>query len=114
MSILLVDDAEIQEYNREYRGSDRPTDVLSFSQLEGEDLNPVEELFPLGDIIVSVDTAEMQAADVGHSLQDEMDLLVVHGVLHLLGHEDETPEDAADMRRREKAVLDGLANGRED
>jgi probable rRNA maturation factor len=116
ISILLVDDEEIQEFNKEYRDSDRPTDVLSFSQLEGDSI-PSEEgtgLFPLGDIIISVDTAEAQAAEVGHSLDDEMDLLVVHGVLHLLGQDDKTPETAAVMRGKEKAVLGSIDYGTTD
>ena len=108
ISIVLTDDEHIQELNREYREADRPTDVLAFSQLEGEGAEVPGERVALGDVVVSVDTAERQAADQGHALEDELDLLIIHGVLHLLGHDDETDADAADMRRREKRVLDEL------
>lgn len=108
ISIVLVDDECIRELNREYRRADRTTDVLAFSQLEGERVEPPAERVALGDVVVSVDTAERQAAEQGHPLENELDLLIIHGVLHLLGYDDETEAEALEMRRREKRVLDEL------
>jgi probable rRNA maturation factor len=107
VSILLTDDEEIHRLNRDYRGIDRPTDVLSFSQLEGMPVGAPDEAVTLGDVIISVDTAKRQARDKGHSLADELDLLTVHGMLHLLGYDDETDEQADEMREHEKAILGG-------
>lgn len=112
VSIVLTDDAEIHVLNREYRGIDRPTDVLAFSQLEGETFHQESGPVALGDIVISVETAARQATEAGHSLQDEIDLLVVHGVLHLLGYDDQTEDGAAEMRRREKAILSELEDGK--
>ena len=108
ISIVLVDDQRIQELNREYRKADRPTDVLAFSQLEGEPAKAPEDRVALGDVVVSIDTAERQAAEQRHALENELDLLIIHGVLHLLGYDDETEADAAEMRRHEKRILDEL------
>ena len=108
ISVVLTDDEHIQELNRVYRGSDRPTDVLAFSQIEGEQAKAQAERVALGDVVISVDTAERQAAEQGHALENELDLLIIHGVLHLLGYDDETEADAAEMRRHENRVLDEL------
>ncbi|HET6455065.1 MAG TPA: rRNA maturation RNase YbeY [Armatimonadota bacterium] len=108
ISIVLVDDERMQELNREYRKADRPTDVLAFSQLEGEPAKAPEDRVALGDVVVSIDTAERQAAEQGHALENELDLLIIHGVLHLLGYDDEAEADAAEMRRHEKRILDEL------
>ena len=108
ISIVLVDDERMQELNREYRKADRPTDVLAFSQLEGEPAKAPEDRVALGDVVVSIDTAERQAAEQGHALENELDLLIIHGVLHLLGYDDETEADATEMRRHEKRILDEL------
>ena len=108
ISIVLVDDERMQELNREYRKADRPTDVLAFSQLEGEPAKAPEDRVALGDVVVSIDTAERQAAEQRHALENELDLLIIHGVLHLLGYDDETEADAAEMRRHEKRILDEL------
>lgn len=106
VAVLLVGDRRIHELNRRWRGVDRPTDVLSFSQREGEggELHP--EL--LGDVVVSVPTAVRQAGAAGISLAEELDRLVLHGLLHLAGHEHEgDPRRARAMRRRRDAVLRG-------
>jgi len=106
VSVTLVGDRAIRELNRRWRGLDRPTDVLAFSQREGEGGALHPEV--LGDVVVSVETARRQARAAGHSLAAELDLLVVHGVLHLAGHEHEgDPAGARRMRRRERAVLGG-------
>jgi probable rRNA maturation factor len=104
VSLLLTDDSHIHAYNRQYRNMDKPTDVLSFSHLEeGTLLSEAKGL--LGDIVISVETAARQASARGKAAQDEMDLLAGHGLLHLLGYDDETQEGADLMRERVAAVL---------
>ncbi|HYM14863.1 MAG TPA: rRNA maturation RNase YbeY [Dehalococcoidia bacterium] len=106
LSVLLADDATVRELNHRYRGTDAATDVLSFSQAEGEGFAQPEGTAPhLGDVVISVDTARRQAAEAGASLQDEVAHLLVHGVLHLLGYDHEEADEAAAMRAREDAVL---------
>ena len=89
LTILFSDDLHIQRLNREFRNKDKPTDVLSFP---GGDPIPgmPEPGRYLGDIIISVPTASRQANESGHSLEAELQLLVIHGVLHLLGYDHET------------------------
>jgi len=96
ISLVLCDDAFIQDLNRDHRGKDKPTDVLSF---------PQGDAVVLGDIVISLDTAAKQARSAGWSHLDEVVLLAVHGVLHLLGYDDETIEGAVDMRDRTAVVL---------
>jgi probable rRNA maturation factor len=96
--------------NRDYRGYDRPTDVLSFALNDPMPGTPPMPALPgqpilLGDVIISIDTAERQANALGITLENELALLTVHGILHLLGYEDETEAGAARMRVREEAVL---------
>ena len=109
---MLVDDEHIRSLNVEYRGNDRPTDVLAFSQLEGKLADAEREPVAVGDVVVSVETAKRQAVERARPLADELDLLVVHGVLHLLGYDDETKAGATEMRQREQAILDVLEDGR--
>lgn len=111
LSVAFVDDERMQELNRDWRGKDRPTDVLSFSQLEGEDLASAEDGEPLllGDVIVSVDTLERQARDGGWTDEEELVRLLLHGVLHLLGHDHEEQDDAKAMRAEEARLVTALA-----
>lgn len=110
LTILLTDDEQIQQFNRDYRGVDSPTDVLSFPA--GEPLLELVDLDPyLGDIAVSVPFAERQAAQAGHDLLAELQLLVVHGVLHLLGHDHADAEEKAAMWGAQTAVLSALSLG---
>lgn len=101
LSVLLVDDARITELNREYREADRPTDVLAFYQAE----EPEERGDVLGDVVISVETAKRQADERGKSLDDEMDLLLAHGILHLLGYTDYTEEGKRRMNRRAAEII---------
>jgi len=96
VSVVLCGDAFIRSLNAQYRGKDRPTDVLSFAQ---------DDLDLLGDIVISLPTAARQAEAAGWSLENEVALLGVHGLLHLLGHDDETAEGAWEMQARTEAVL---------
>jgi len=107
LSILLVDDDEMQRLNRAYLCRDRPTNVLAFAMKEGKDphLNPAL----LGDVVVSTETAQREALQRDVTLEEEMALLLVHGILHLLGydHEDD-PSAAAEMQTKEEEVLTHL------
>ena len=115
VSVTLTDNEGIQAVNKEYRGIDRPTDVLSFplTDFEGSDEPPADEpTVCLGDIIVSLERAEEQAKEFGHSIEREVAFLCVHSTLHLLGYDHElSDEDDADMRRRQREILEtmGLA-----
>ncbi len=104
VSILLVDDDTIRDLNRQYRGVDEATDVLAFSQLEGEDFGSEGEIV-IGDVVISVDTAARQAKEQGHTLEEELDVLIAHGLLHLLGYDHETPEDERRMFGRQREIL---------
>jgi len=114
VSIVLTDDEEIHALNRDYRGVDRPTDVLSFPLLEGEDgavrldAYPEGEPVALGDIVISLERAREQADEYGHSLSRELAFLTVHGILHLLGYDHDTHERERVMRAKEEAILDSL------
>ena len=104
VAILIVGDRRIHELNREWRGVDRPTDVLAFSQREGAGGGLHPEV--LGDVVVSAPTAARQAVAAGHSLAAELDLLVLHGILHLAGYDHEGDSlRARAMRRRGDAIL---------
>ena len=107
LSILLVDDDEIQRLNREYLCRDRPTNVLAFAMREGENqhLNPAL----LGDVVVSTETAQREALQRDVTLEEELALLLVHGILHLLGYDHENePAEAAQMEAKEEEVLTHL------
>lgn len=113
VSVTFTDNGEIHKLNRQFRGVDRPTDVLSFPlfDYEGESEEPpVDELIGmLGDIVLSLEQAEIQAREYGHSFEREVAFLTVHSMLHLLGYDHETgEEDELDMRRRQHAIMDCL------
>lgn len=113
VSILLADDRYIHELNLQYRHMDKPTDVLSFSQIEdSDDTSDLEGAVTLGDIVISIDTAERQADSGGCSLDDELEMLTIHGMLHLLGYDDSDDDLADIMREREKGILNGLIHER--
>lgn len=121
VNVLFTDDEGIHQINLDMRGVDRPTDVLSFPMFDlqpgehpaQEDADPATGLVPLGDMCISLERAQAQAAEFGHSVQRELCYLTVHSVLHLLGydHLDEGPMKAR-MRAREEAILEGLGIGR--
>lgn len=102
VSLLLTDDAQLQQLNRDFRGYDKPTDVLSFPA--GDEPIPGLPGY-LGDIAISVPTAQRQAAAAGHALADELLLLTVHGVLHLLGHDHGDADEKGVMWQAQGAVL---------
>ena len=104
VNVVLVDDAAIHEYNKDFRNIDRPTDVLSFP-----DGTEDEGVLMLGDIIISVDAIRRQAADYGHSLKREFCFLVAHGYLHLLGYDHHTEAEEKEMFGLQKEILHGIA-----
>lgn len=103
LSILLCDDAFIQDLNAQWRQKDEPTDVLSFAMGEGEDADLTPDL--LGDIVISIETAARQGEALGLTLDEEVRVLLVHGLLHLLGYDHIEPDDATEMRAREAELL---------
>jgi probable rRNA maturation factor len=110
LSLSLVDDDEMRGLNHHYRGRDRPTDVLSFSLVEGEGAEFRGGL--LGDVVIGIETAARQAASRHRALDAEVARLLVHGVLHLLGHDHERDDEAERMQREERRVLRRLRNAR--
>lgn len=106
VSVVLTDDAELRDLNARYRQIDRATDVLSFSQ--DKDLVMPGAPTLLGDIVISLDTALIQAQAGGRSLDDEVAHLAIHGVLHLLGYDDATTEGYAEMVRKGAAIWERL------
>lgn len=114
LSVLVTDDAELHRLNREYRGIDRPTDVLSFASEDEAGTGPAFVRPPhmprfLGDLAISYQRVLAQAEEYGHSAARELAYLTAHGVLHLLGYDHERgPEDAAAMRQREEAAMERL------
>lgn len=103
VSLSLVDNNEIKELNKIYRGKDSTTDVLSFPLIEDDDIVIEEKL--LGDIVISVEKAEEQAKEYNHSFEREIGFLVVHSMFHLMGYDHDTEETTNEMRKKEEAVL---------
>jgi probable rRNA maturation factor len=105
ISILIVDDMRIQELNRDYLQRDKPTNVISFSMLEGEVVSVNPQL--LGDVVISADTAARDAAEANTPFENELYFLLLHGILHLLGydHERGTAEDAELMEAKERELF---------
>ncbi len=97
IELILTTDEEIKELNKTYRNKNKATDVLSF---------PLENIpgMPLGSIVISVDTAKKGAEEFGHSIEDEIKLLFIHGLLHLLGYDHEI--DNGEMREKEKEIIE--------
>lgn len=105
LSVSFVDLDEIHELNNQYRGVDRPTDVLSFPMFEEENL---------GDVVICREKAKEQAEEFGHSYERELIYLFTHSIFHLLGYDHEDPEEKKEMRAREEAVMTKLGISREE
>lgn len=105
VTLLVEGDDILQQLNRQYLGRDYPTDVLSF---EANDVDPETGRLHLGDIILSFPRAQEQRVSSGNNLADELQLLVVHGTLHLLGYDHDTPESKALMWEKQAAILKNL------
>lgn len=109
LSIAVVDIAEMTELNTRYRGKEGPTDVLSFGC---DDPCPVDSDEPvtLGDVVIAPEIAFAQAEEYGHTVEEELNLLLVHGILHLLGYDHEEDDAAAAMQQRERDLLAAYAD----
>lgn len=106
LSIVVTDDATIQSLNRRYRDQDSPTDVLSFGcDPDGTFVTPPESPRQLGEVVISYPTAERQAAEHGVAAADELEHLLIHGILHLLGFDHAAAAEARTMRAREETHL---------
>jgi len=126
VDITFVDNKVIHSPNNEYRGIDRATDVLSFPMVQyptpsdfsileedNDSFNPETGELLLGDIVISVEKAAEQAAEYGHSIKREICFLTAHSMLHLLGYDHMTPEEAQIMEERQEKALAGLGITRE-
>ena len=114
VSVTLTDDAHIHVLNRDYRGVDRPTDVLSFALTESEEPAILDAPYGvvLGDLVISLERAAAQAEEYGHSFLREMSFLTVHGMLHLLGYDHIEEEDRLEMEEEQRHVMDVLGIAR--
>lgn len=125
VGLFLVSPEAIRAMNREYRQIDRPTDVLSFPmaaygspgdfealEMDGDNFNPDTGEAMLGDIVLNVEQVEEQARQYGHSEEREYAFLILHSMLHLFGYDHETEEEAAQMEKKQKEILDGMGIAR--
>lgn len=106
-SVIIVDNKRIHEINKEYRGIDRPTDVISFALEDNEEIT-FDNYRPLGDIYISIDKVKEQAKEYGHSEKRELAFLTVHGFLHLLGYDHMEKEDEKIMFAKQEEILNGF------
>lgn len=108
LSIAIIGIEEMTELNERYRGKEGPTDVLSFGC---DDPCPVDSDEPvtLGDVVIAPEVAERQAAEYGHTVEEELNLLLVHGILHLLGYGHDEDDEAEIMQARERVLLEAYA-----
>lgn len=104
LTLVITDDTTMQQYNRDYRGVDAPTDVLSFENVVDQEFPGLEDNY-LGDIVIAYPTAEKQAQHKGHQTSQELALLAVHGALHLLGYDHDTAESKDQMWQAQREVL---------
>jgi len=105
LSLIITDDEAIRELNRRFRGVDAPTDVLAFGTGTEEHFVSAPECPPyLGDVVISYQRALAQAEELGHTVAEELKLLVIHGILHLLGYDHQEEDAARKMREREERI----------
>jgi len=115
ISLVFTDSETVQRLNRDYRGIDAPTDVLSFHMLPNKTTNNLPFILPpdgvthMGEVIISYPQAARQAKEQGHSVEQELAVLIIHGILHLLSYDHEQPRGKAKMRAREKELLEKVA-----
>ncbi len=109
LAVVVTGDEVLRELNRRHRGLDASTDVLAFpDETEGPFVDAPGLPSYLGDVVISFPQAKSQAVGAGNDLLAELELLVIHGVLHLLGHDDQTEPERARMWQAQQAVLDEL------
>jgi len=114
LGLVIATQEKVQELNRRYRGKDRPTDVLAFAMLPAEQMPepdsppfiaPPDGVSHLGEVIISYPQAVIQASEHQHSVEKELTILIIHGILHLLGYDDEKPQLKRQMQARETEIL---------
>ena len=115
MGLVITDSKTIQKLNRTYRGEDQPTDVLAFhmtpdtsQESELRFVGPPDGVHHLGEVVISYPQAVRQAQEQGHGVTQELALLIIHGILHLLGYDHELPEEDQQMKARENEILKRL------
>jgi probable rRNA maturation factor len=110
VTVVVTDNATLQQLNQQYRGLNAPTDVLSFENVPDPDFPAVEEdmLGYLGEIVIAYPVAQTQALAAGHTVQAEITLLAVHGLLHLVGFDHDTPENKKKMWTAQHQIMAGL------
>ncbi len=118
LGLVIATQERVRELNRNYLGRDEPTDVIAFSMLPDEEdrssfVPPPDGVQHLGEVIISYPQAQIQAEEHGHSIEKELTILIIHGVLHLLGYEDEKPELKRRMAAREKEILNYIEGGKD-
>jgi probable rRNA maturation factor len=116
ISITFVDDNQIQQLNKQYREKDTPTDVLSFPMFNKDDFSalPKDQIIPLGDIVISAQTAKHQSVIYNHSFEREIAFLTVHSLLHLLGYDHEQSKlDESIMFEKQEEILKTMGLGRD-
>lgn len=106
-NIIIVDNEKIHELNRDFRGIDRPTDVITFALEDNIDF-PEMDIRVLGDIYISIDKAKGQALEYGHSFLRELSFLTIHGFLHLLGYDHMNEDEEKIMFSKQEEILDGF------
>ena len=111
-NIIIIDNPRIHEMNKEYRGVDRETDVITFALEDHKDIE-FEDVRILGDVYISIDKARSQSEEYGHSLKREISFLAIHGLLHLLGYDHMKPEDEKVMFDLQDKILDSYGIKRE-
>ncbi len=107
-SVVLANDDLVQVLNREYRDMDKPTNVLSFANLDSDEPAPPDGPFPLGDIILSYQTLDREAAEQGKFFKDHFTHMIVHGTLHLIGYDHLTEDEATIMETLEIRILEKM------
>jgi len=111
VSLVFTDSETVRQLNRDYRGVDKPTDVLAFCMLPQRKADssfalPLDGVTRLGEVIISYPQAAEQAKEQGHSPERELALLIIHGILHLLDYDHEEPEEESEMREKERELLE--------
>ena len=106
-NVIIINNEEIHKINKEYRGIDRPTDVISFALEDYKDIKYENDYRVLGAIYISIDKVKEQAKEYGHSEKRELAFLAVHGLLHLLGYDHMEKEDEKVMFSKQELILDG-------
>jgi len=118
LGLVITTQEKVQQLNRDYRGVDKPTDVLAFYMMSTAEetgaesppfIAPPDEVSHLGEVIISYPQAVKQAKEHRHPVKKELAILIIHGVLHLLGYDHDKPEEERQMRAREEEILSGVA-----